>query len=152
LTLPELELRPLGRPACCQSLYPLSHPGSVYSAKFRLRRIHFLTTLMHKMRSAWNPAWRRMETQQKSRYLFTNNGASQLKCVPVAWLRSRDSGSWEAQVSSHYDIPGFLQYHSDSSASAFTDSRKVTTQHSPSHRRSDRLLTIYRLETLVIPA
>jgi hypothetical protein len=27
LTLPGLELRPLGRPARCQSLYPLSYPG-----------------------------------------------------------------------------------------------------------------------------
>jgi hypothetical protein len=28
LTLPELELRPLGRPACTQSLYRLRYPGS----------------------------------------------------------------------------------------------------------------------------
>jgi hypothetical protein len=31
LTLPELELRPLGRPASSQSLYRLLYPGSLYS-------------------------------------------------------------------------------------------------------------------------
>jgi hypothetical protein len=31
LTLPRLELRPLGRPTRSQSLYRLSNPGSLYS-------------------------------------------------------------------------------------------------------------------------
>jgi hypothetical protein len=33
LTLQGLEPRPLGRPTCSQSLYPLCYPGSYYSAK-----------------------------------------------------------------------------------------------------------------------
>jgi hypothetical protein len=33
LTLPSLELRPLGRPACSQSLYRLRSPGYTYTSR-----------------------------------------------------------------------------------------------------------------------
>jgi hypothetical protein len=39
LTLPGLELRPLGRPARSQSLYRLSHPGSHHKT---VKQVHVL--------------------------------------------------------------------------------------------------------------
>jgi hypothetical protein len=36
LTLPGLELRPLGRPARSQSLYPLRYPGSSYHTEVNI--------------------------------------------------------------------------------------------------------------------
>jgi hypothetical protein len=37
LTLPGLELRPLGRPASCQSLYQLRYPGSYFTSNKKSR-------------------------------------------------------------------------------------------------------------------
>jgi hypothetical protein len=44
LTLPGLELRPLGRPACSQSLYRLRNPGSYISCVVLLLLLLLLLT------------------------------------------------------------------------------------------------------------